>query len=389
MIEMGLPSARTWGAIMVVVSERDAPDREAVDRFALRVWQYKQGELVSLMVHLGDRLGLYRAMDGAGWLTPPALAERTGLHERWVREWLLGQAAARLVEADDEAAAFALSAEGALVLAREEDSLAFAAGAFSGGVAPPEVVDALAGAFRTGSGLTFDELGPVSAHRGARMSGPWARLALAQRVIPALDGVDARLRAGARVVEVGCGGGQAVLALARAYPRSRFEGVDLSRFAIEHAERAAADSGVDNVAFRVGRGEEPGPEGAYDLVMTLDCLHDMTRPDLAAAAIRRAIRTDGTWLIREIRSSGTWSRDRRNPLLAMFYGFSVASCMSSALSERDGAGLGTLGCRRPAWRPSAAAPASSASCSTTSTTPPTCTTRSRRARRPDDVLSAM
>ncbi len=329
--------------MMVAMSEPDVPDRDAVDRFALRVWQYKQGEVVSLMVHLGDRLGLYRALDGAGWLTPTVLATKTGLSERWVREWLRGQAAAGLIEADNDATAFALSTAGALVLAREEDSLAFAAGAFSGGIAPPDVVDALADAFRTGIGLTFDQLGPVSAHRGARMSGPWARLALVQRVIPALGGVEDRLGAGAHVVEVGCGGGLALLALARAYPASRFEGLDLSRLAIEHAERAAAESRLDNVTFRVGRGEELSPEGAHDLIMTLDCLHDMTRPDLVAAAIRRAIRPDGTWLIREIRSSGTWSQDRRNPILAMFYGYSVASCMSSALSEPGGAGLGTLG----------------------------------------------
>ncbi|HKF75990.1 MAG TPA: class I SAM-dependent methyltransferase, partial [Candidatus Dormibacteraeota bacterium] len=144
-----------------------------------------------------------------------------------------------------------------------------------------------------------------------------------------------------------CGGGLALLAMASAYPASRFEGVDLSRFAVEHAERAAATSGLDNLRFSVGRGEDLAPDGALDLVMTLDCLHDMTRPDVAAAAIRRAIRPDGTWLIREIRSTGTWSQDRRNPILALFYGYSVASCMSSGLSEPGGAGLGTLGLPPP------------------------------------------
>src|SRR5215469_9224359 len=141
-------------AMMVAMSEADVPGRDAVDRFALRVWQYKQGEVVSLMVHLGDRLGLYRALDGAGWVTPAALAAKTELNERWVREWLRGQAAAGLIDADGDATAFALRPEGALVLAREEDSLAFAAGAFSGGIAPPDVVDALVDAFRTGVGLT-------------------------------------------------------------------------------------------------------------------------------------------------------------------------------------------------------------------------------------------
>jgi 2-polyprenyl-3-methyl-5-hydroxy-6-metoxy-1,4-benzoquinol methylase len=323
------------------------PDRDAIDRFRLTVWQYKQGEVVSLMVHLGDRLGLYRAMDGAGWLTPDELAAATGLRERWVREWLRGQAAAGLVDADEDAASFALSPEGALVLAREEDSLDFAAGAFAGGVATPEVVDALAEAFRTGVGLTFDQTGPTTAHRVARMSRPWARLALVPRVIPALGGIEDRLRAGARVLDVGCGGGVALLTLAEAFPASRFEGVDPSGHAIEGAGRAAAEAGLGNVAFRVARGEDVAPDPVHDLVLTFDCLHDMTHPQRVAEAIRGALRPDGTWLIREIRSTGSWSGDRRNPVLAMLYGFSVASCMSSALSEPDGAGLGTVGLPPP------------------------------------------
>src|SRR5919109_3051003 len=106
---------------MAPMSEPSAPDRDALEKFALRVWQYKQGEVVSLMIHLGDRLGLYRALDGAGPLTPAELAARTGLQERWVREWVRGQAAAGLLDAHDDAATFSLSGEGSLLLAREED----------------------------------------------------------------------------------------------------------------------------------------------------------------------------------------------------------------------------------------------------------------------------
>jgi len=318
-------------------------DPDAANVFALRVWQYKQGEMVSLMVHLGDRLGLYRALDGAGASTPGELAARTGLHERWLREWLRGQAAAGLLDADPTAERFTLAPEGAAVLAREDDSLWFAAGAFSGGAATPEVVDALAGAFRTGQGLTYDQLGPTAAHQTERMLAPWARLALVPRIIPALDGVAAKLEAGARVADVGCGGGAAVLALAQAFPASSFEGSDLSCLAIDRAQAAAREAGAANATFHVAGGEQLTAGGAYDLVLTFDCLHDMTRPDRTAAAIRNAVDADGTWLIREIKSSGDFQRDRRNPVLAMLYGSSVATCMSSALSEPDGAGLGTLG----------------------------------------------
>ena len=323
--------------------EADIADPDAVARFALRVWQYKQGELVSLMVHLGDRLGLYRVMAGAGPMTAEAVAHRAGAQPRWVLEWLRGQAAAGLIQCDSEATRFELTPEGAAVLAREEDSLAFAAGAFSGAAATPEVVDALAEAFRTGRGLTYDQQGPTAAHQTERMLAPWARIALVPRIIPALDGVGAKLERGARVADVGCGAGVAVRALARAYPASTFEGTDMSELAIDRARQAAAEEGLDNAVFTVARAEDLEPGAGYDLILTFDCLHDMTHPARAAAAIRGAVADDGTWLVREIKSSGSWDGDQRNPMLALLYATSVTSCMSSALSEPEGAGLGTLG----------------------------------------------
>ncbi|MHB8465857.1 MAG: class I SAM-dependent methyltransferase [Acidimicrobiales bacterium] len=317
---------------------------DAAALYALKVWQYKQGEVVSLMVHLGDRLGIYRAMDGAGPLTTEELATVTGLHERWLREWARGQAAAGLLETDAEATTFELSEEGAQVLAREDDSLLFAAGAFSGGAASREVVDALANAFRTGRGLTYDQLGPVAAHQTQRMLAPWARLALVPTILPALEGVVDKLTRGALVVDVGCGGGAALESLAAAYPASRFEGYDPSTLAIEEARQRVQ---LPNVTFHNAAGEDV-PACDADLILTFDCLHDMTHPDRVAAVIRKAVGPGGTWLIREIRSSGDWRQDQHNPVLAMFYGFSVVSCMSSALSAPDGAGLGTVGLPPPA-----------------------------------------
>lgn len=318
-----------------------ALDPDEVGAFALHVWKYREGEVVALMIHLGDRLGLYRAMAGAGPLTAAELAARTGLHERWLLEWLRGQAAAELLRSDD-GTAFELTPEAAAVLADEEGSLFFAAGAF-GGPPLPSVVEGLMEAFRTGQGMSYDHLGPAGAHNTERQLAPWSRLALVPVVLPALDGVVAKLAAGADVADVGCGSGVAVLAMAEAFPASRFVGYDLSRHAVERARANAAAAGVTNVTFTHARAEDVPAGAGYDLVLTLDCLHDMTHPADALAAVRAALAEDGTLLIKEIRSSGSWQQDRRNPVLAMMYGFSVMTCMSSALSEPDGAGLGTLG----------------------------------------------
>ena len=152
---------------------------------ALKVWGYKQGEVVSLMIHLGDRLGLYGALDGSGPVTARELAARTGLDRRWLLEWLRSQAAAGLVDSPD-GEVFELSREAAALLADEESSLWFAAGAFEGTAAPPEVTDRLAESFRSGGGLTFDELGPATAKQVERMLGPWSRLALIPTILPAL-----------------------------------------------------------------------------------------------------------------------------------------------------------------------------------------------------------
>jgi SAM-dependent methyltransferase len=319
----------------------DRLDPDEVAKFAFRVWSYKQGEMVSLLIHLGDRLGLYRSLDGAGAVSADELAGRTGLHPRWLREWLRGNAAADLLASED-GERFELTAVGAMVLSREEDSLQFAAGAF-GPPADPALVDDLADAFRTGVGLPYDRQGATGVHQTERMLGPWARLSLLPTIVPALEGVHERLSAGALAADVGCGAGVALTTLAGAYPSSTFHGYELSRMAVERARTRVVERGLSNVEIFDRRAEELPDSGDYCLVLTFDCLHDMTRPDAAANAIRRAIADDGIWLVKEVRCDDTWAGNRRNPMLAMFLGFSIASCMSSALSEPCGAGLGTIG----------------------------------------------
>ena len=319
-------------------------DDDAIRLMAFRVWSYKQGEQVSLLIHLGDRLGLFRAMVGAGAITADELAERTGLHPRWVREWVWAMAAAELVDHTAEAGEdrFELTRAGQAVLVDEDSSLFFAAGAFSEPT-PPDLIDDLAGAFRTGIGLPYDRQGPRGAHRTERMLGPWARLALVPVILPMLDGVVDKLEAGADVCDVGCGSGVALEAMAQAYPASRFTGYDLSRNAVDIARAKMADAGLTNVDIVHARAEDLPTEASFDLVLTFDCLHDMTRPDDALAAVRRSLRPDGTLLVKEIKCADTLEQNKANPMLAMMLGFSITSCMSSATSEPGGMGLGTVG----------------------------------------------
>ena len=319
-------------------------DPKALKRFAFRVWSYKMGEMVSLMIHLGDRLGLYRALADAGPLTPNDLADRAGLDARFVEEWLLGQAAADLIERHDDGR-FELDPLGAALLADEDGSADFAGGAFRGGT-EPEVIDALAGSFRTGVGITYEEQGAVATAALARVTAPRTRQTLVSDVLPAIDGLIERLSTGLAVAEIGCGAGVALTTMAAAFPDSTFVGIDPSPTAIEMARAQAEEDGLSNIAFVEGVANDIGKvigDQSPGLVLAFDCLHDMPRPDQALAAIETVLADDGLLLVKEIRCTGDFEQDRRNPLLAMMYGFSIASCLQSALSEAGGLGLGTVG----------------------------------------------
>jgi SAM-dependent methyltransferase len=323
------------------LASRTRLSEDEVRLFAFQVWSYKQGEAVSLLIHLGTRLGLFAALRGAGPVTPALLAERTGCNERWVLEWLRAMGAARLLDWHEDGR-FELPAAGAAVLVDEEESLFYAGGAFTAPL-DPSLVDDLAEAFRTGMGYPYDRQGTAGVHRTERMLGPWTRLALVPRILPALDGVVEKLEQGARVADVGCGAGLAVLAIAQAFPASEVHGFDISIHAVARARQLAGEQGVRNVVIHHADAASLPTEATFDLVLTLDCLHDMTRPHNAIAAVRRAIKDDGTWLIKDIRCAPEPRDNLSNPMAALMYGFSIISCMSSALSEPGGAGLGTLG----------------------------------------------
>lgn len=309
---------------------------KATQEYARKVWEYKQGEVVSLMIHIGDRLGLYQAMTGSGSMTPRDLATATNTSERWIREWLFGQAAAGLIL--HEGGAFTLLDEGSAVLANEHSSPFFSGGAFDP-LDAGSAADLLVQSFSTGRGFSYDDQGSQSMEQQDRMSRPWIQFLLVRSVLKPIEGLDAKLSKGASVLDIGCGSGTAIAAMAAAYPNCRFTGVDSSELAISKAQSL----GIEQATFIAAdsRALEGGP--TFDLVTALDCLHDMTRPDLALRDIRSAISDDGVLVIKDIKTTGDFERDQGNPLLALMYGYSVSGCLPSGLSAPDGLGLGTLG----------------------------------------------
>ncbi len=324
-------------------------DREKVQEIAENVFSLLSGAVMSGMVYLGDRMGLYRALEDAGPLTSQELADKTGLHERWIREWIQGQASAKLVEYRGQGR-FELSPEAALVLANE-DSPAFAAGGFCALPQQMAVLEKLPDSFKTGLGLPYDAFGPEGARGVERLIAPWFRAHLVPRALPQLDGVVPKLEAGAKAADVGCGSGVALIEMAKAYPKSDFHGYDISKYALARAEEKKVQAGVHNVSFHDANGDAIPDDHSFDFISTFDCLHDMANPPPVMHAIYQAIKPDGTWLIADIHSLPTFEDNlEQNPLASMFYGFSVLCCMSSAMSEPNGEGLGTLGFTEPVAR---------------------------------------
>ena len=317
-------------------------DPEKLKDTARRVFDSLGGAMTATMIHLGDRLGLYRALVELGEASSEDLARHTELSERWVREWLYQQGAAGLLEHRGELR-FALSEEAEALLADEEHP-AFGAGFFTHLPQQLGIVEQLPEAFRSGIGLAYDALGPEGAAGIERGFAPWFRQLLVPTVLPRIDGLVGALEQGIAVADVGCGAGAALLAMAAAFPASEFHGYDISEHALARAEANRAEAGVSNATFRNLRHAPLPGEPTYGLVTTFDCLHDMTDPGRVMAAIRGAILSDGKWLVADIKAHPSWEENvDRNPMAAMMYGTSVLTCMSSALSEPGGLGLGTLG----------------------------------------------
>ena len=318
-----------------------AIDRGNLKEFVNRAVADLGTGMSAALVVLGDRLGLYRAMARAGPLTPADLAERTGTAERYIREWLLNQAAGGYVTYDPGAGTYTLPDEQALALA-DEDSEAFLPGNFQVMAAAFAALPRLAECFRTGAGIDWGEQDALLFEGGERSFRPNYRSHLVPHWIPVLNGVEEKLRQGAKVADVGCGRGTTTILLAQAFPTSRFFGFDAHEGFVEVARQRAAEAGVaDRVTFTVATATDY-PGTGYDLVAHLDCLHDMGDPVGAARHCRETLSPKGTWLIVEPFAHDR-VEDNLNPVGRMLSAASTMICVPASLAQHGPALGGQAG----------------------------------------------
>jgi 2-polyprenyl-3-methyl-5-hydroxy-6-metoxy-1,4-benzoquinol methylase len=290
------------------------------------------------MVVIGEQLGLYKELAAGGMMTSGELAARTNTSERYVREWLNSQAAGGYVEYDKETNHYFLTDEQAFTLA-DEKSPAYLPGAFILAVSAIKAAPQIAERFGTGEGFGWHEH-DHGLFRGTELFfRPGYAANLVSSWIPALDGVEEKLQAGAKVADVGCGLGASTILMAQAYPNSTFVGYDYHPDSIEMARQRAREAGVgDRINFEVAKAKDYSGKD-FDFVAFFDCLHDMGDPVGAAAHVRASLAADGTWMIVEPFANDKLE-DNLNPVGRAFYSASTLICTPASLSQEVGLALG-------------------------------------------------
>lgn len=292
----------------------------------------------AVLILLGDRLGLYKGMADSKPVMPEELAKRTGTHERYVREWLNANAASGYVTYDSSSETYTLPPEQALALA-VDNSPAYLPGAFQIISACFHDVDKIEQAFRSGKGVGWHEHHHDLYHGTERFFRPNYSANLISNWIPSLEGVEEKLKRGAKVADVGCGLGSSTILMAKAYPDSKLFGFDYHAESIELARAAADREGVgDRITFEVASAKAfPGTD--YDFVAFFDCLHDMGDPKGAARHVRSAIKADGTWMIVEPFAEDA-TEANHNPIGRVYYSASTVLCVPASMAQEVGAALG-------------------------------------------------
>jgi SAM-dependent methyltransferase len=290
------------------------------------------------LIVIGDKLGLYRAMGNGLPVTAAQLAARTGTAERYIREWLNANAAGHFVEYDAESDTYFMTPEQALALA-QEDAPIHLPGFYHMLASLMKDEEKITQIYRTGKGMAWHEHEKGLFEGCERFFRPTYLVNLVSSWIPALDGVEARLKAGALVADIGCGHGASTLLMAKAYPRSKFFGFDYHAPSIETARKKAVEAGVSNrVSFQVA-GSKMFPGAGYDLVAFFDCLHDMGDPAGAARHVRESLAPGGTWMIVEPFAHDEIAANL-NPIGRIMYSASASICVPCSLSQEVALGLG-------------------------------------------------
>jgi 2-polyprenyl-3-methyl-5-hydroxy-6-metoxy-1,4-benzoquinol methylase len=315
-------------------------DPAEVQAFAGKFTLDMSAAMTSLMIAIGDRLDLFRHLAMGGPATTGEFAQRTGYAERYLREWLHGMVSSGYVTVD-EAGKYTLPAAHAAVLAIPESPINLAAGA---AMVPDmaAMVDDVVASFRTGDGIQQDRYPAALYEDMARMSASWVNTSLVQQWVPAVPQLVERLTAGGHAVDVGCGRGRASIVLAKAFPNSRFTGLDVYGPNIAAARTAAQAEGVaDRVDFQMADAATSLPEGV-DLVTVFDVLHDQAHPDVLLRAIHAALAPDGVMLVMDNKTEEN-PLDNRGALSSILFATSTIYCLPTTLAAGGGDALGTLG----------------------------------------------
>ncbi|MGH9450201.1 MAG: class I SAM-dependent methyltransferase [Terriglobia bacterium] len=309
---------------------------DAMMQFAHKVVGDLAAAISGPLIYVGDRLGLFKAIADAGPITAQGLAEKTGLKERYVREWISAMVAAEYLDYNPETKRVSLPAERAMVLAQEESPV------FVCGMAQmipdhyrilPEIMEA----FRHGGGVPYSAYSEDTFIGTERLFRPGYANFMAQQWLPTVPGVVNKLQVGAKVADVGCGRGAALLAITRAFPNSHFVGYDNYAPGIQYANENARKHGLsDRLSYEVRSATDLPQTGDFDLVMTCDCLHDMVTPEGCARSIHGALKPDGTWFCVEPNIADTLEGNI-NPLGKLFYSISTLQCMTVSLAYNGAA----------------------------------------------------
>ena len=323
---------------MSAVEQAIEVDGDKLMQFVFRAVDEVGATLNAALVVMGDKLGLYRALAGAGGLTPAELAERTGTAERYVREWLNAQAAGGFVAYAEDSGRYSLPPEQTVALT-DSDSPAYLPGLFQTAIGSVIDSPSITEKARSGEGFGWHEH-VHDVHDGCeRFFRPGYNAHLIAEWLPALDGVVGKLERGALVADVGCGHGASTILMAQAFPNSTFVGSDYHEGSIETARARARDAGLtDRARFQTSPAAAYGGRD-YDLVTMFDCLHDMGDTVGAASHVRSTLKPDGTWMIVEPQA-GDSVEDNLNPVGRAFYAFSTLLCTPASLSQDVGLALG-------------------------------------------------